>query len=320
MATRHLYHLEDVVATLLFSIQQNKRQTAKEASGELLASQEQDLLLRCLTLAWFLDDPESAYERERYDAFCAKDAQALLGSLLRTGYDMPEVNALLDVGKPTVLRNAPKGPFDQIVLKGWTKSQTRTLGVLLTSAMKDRQQRRARHLLCPHVERHPEQVAQILILLGVAEPLATLVKTTTYLPMAHRIVRHALSSLVSTAPSRSPSVTISPAVGRILSLATDALSLWHCDTRPSSELRGAPVLVAEEQATRYWITSLQSHGGSLKEEDLHFQSQEDEESFYTQGFPHDIPDEWSDEERQKSHGIEVSKLPNPWVSAFGDCL
>lgn len=290
------------------------------AAGELLASQEQDLLLRCLALAWCLDDPESPYERERYDAFCAKDAQALLGSLLRTGYDIPEVDSLLDVGKPTVLRSAPKGPFDQIVLKGWTKSQTRTLGVLLMSAMKDKQQRRARHLLCPLVERHPENVAQILMALGVAESLATLVKTTTYLPMAHRIVRHALSSVVSTSTTRPLNITITPVVGRTLTIQSEALGLWHCDRRPFSDLQGAPVLVADPQATQYWVSLFQTHKGSLKGEDLHFQSQEDEESFYTQGFPHDIPDEWSDEERQKSHGIEVSNVPNPWVSAFGTCV
>lgn len=171
-------------------------------------------------------------------------------------------------------------------------------------------------LLTPLVKRQADQVAQILMALGVAESLAILVKTSTHLSIAQRILRHALSSLVSTTSTSPPRLTISLASERTLTLPAEALSLWHCDTRPLSELHGAPVLVAEEQATHYWITSLQTHGGSLKGEELLFQRPEDEESFYTQGFPHDIPDEWSDEERQKSHGITVSKHPNPWVPVF----
>jgi len=318
MATRHLYHSDDVAATLLFSIQQNQRRLAKEAASELLGSQEPDLLFRCLALAWFLDDPGSPYEKERYDAFCANDAQALLGSLLRKGYDLPEALPSLEFDDLTisVTRSTPETPIDRIALKGWTRSQTRTLGFALTSAMKKKSWTQMEVLLTPLVKRQADQVAQILMALGVAESLAILVKTSTHLSIAQRILRHALSSLVSTTSTSPPRLTISLASERTLTLPAEALSLWHCDTRPLSELHGAPVLVAEEQATHYWITSLQTHGGSLKGEELLFQRPEDEESFYTQGFPHDIPDEWSDEERQKSHGITVSKHPNPWVPVF----
>jgi hypothetical protein len=42
------------------------------------------------------------------------------------------------------------------------------------------------------------------------------------------------------------------------------------------------------------------------------------EQFYDTYFPDDIPDEWSNEERKKSHGIvpEESSMENIWRPAF----
>jgi hypothetical protein len=313
MATRHLYHVEDISATLLVAIQQNQRRIAKDAAAELVASHESDLLFRLLTLAWLLDEPDSPYQYQRAKAFEARDIEALLGSLLQAGYELPDCEALLEVPKPPpIKRGSPAG-----ILKGWTAGEVRALWTLITSSMAKRQWRRVGHLLCPHVQTHSDQVVSWLRLLGVSEPLASLVKTTAYLPLAHRIVRHALASLCSQ-PLEPKTVALSNASGRSLTLLPDALAQWNCDTRPLSNLVGSPHWIAEEP-TLYWSSLLADTKGRLQEGDLVFETEEGEESLYSQGFPMDIPDEWSDEERKKSHGLEYSKIQNPWQFAFDAC-
>ena len=57
-----------------------------------------------------------------------------------------------------------------------------------------------------------------------------------------------------------------------------------------------------------------------KESELVCKDEEKEDPFYSACFPKDIPDEWSEEERAKSHGIRLASLsPNPWVTAFVLC-
>jgi hypothetical protein len=296
MATRHLYHVEDISATLLVAIQQTKRRIAKEAAAELVASHESDLLFRLLTLAWFLADPDSVYESQRLRAFEAKNSPALLVALLQEGYEMPDLDSFQDFSSPKELDS---------------------LWDLVTSSVAKHQWRRIGHLLCPHIQHKAEQVASWLRKVGVSESLATLVKTTVYLPLAQRIVRHAAASLCSPASSLQSS-TLPIASGRSLTLSAEDLALWNCDTRPLSNLLGSPQWIAEEP-TLYWSSLLAETKGRIEGGDLVFETQEEEESLYSQGFPMDIPDEWSDEERKKSHGIEFSKIQNPWQFAFDAC-
>jgi len=317
MATRHLYHVEDISATLLVAIQQNQRSIAREAAAELIASEESTLLFRLLTLAWCLDEPDSPYQSQRARAFEEGDSEALLGSLLQNGYDLPEQEDLLEVGKP--MKGLLKGIPVQGTLKGWTKGQVQTLWNALTSAMSKGQWRRAAHLLCPHVQSNATQVALWMRTLGVPESFANLVKTTVYLPLAHRMVRHGLASVCAMALLMpSPVRCIIPtASGRTLTLSATALSVWACEARPITDLQGAPVWITEEP-TAYWVSLLERCKGT---KDLIFEDEEGEESLYSQGFPMDIPDEWSSEERRKSHGLSflTTKAPNHWRFAFDAC-
>jgi len=76
-------------------------------------------------------------------------------------------------------------------------------------------------------------------------------------------------------------------VGRVLTIPGNALKQWHLDPSPLWRLMGEPKFIYEDSP--YW-----NH--------LRAKYPEGSEEFYQAAFPHDIPDEWSVEERAKSHG------------------
>ena len=89
MATKHLYMLEDVLATLLYAIQTKKAQLAFQCAIELVESKEHDALWNTLTLAWLLTDPVREPVHAR--VFLTNNSYMLLQSLLDGGaYNLPD--------------------------------------------------------------------------------------------------------------------------------------------------------------------------------------------------------------------------------------
>jgi hypothetical protein len=76
---------------------------------------------------------------------------------------------------------------------------------------------------------------------------------------------------------------------------------------------GAPTWVLDAEASPFWKDLLKKHG---VDEQLNGRTAEATEAFYGEGFPNDIPDEWSDKERGKSHGLCVRFVENPWRGFF----
>jgi hypothetical protein len=100
---------------------------------------------------------------------------------------------------------------------------------------------------------------------------------------------------------------------------------------------GQPILVAEEGASAYWQAAVQEFEICIDRASLSlvFKDDEDQEEFYETYFPEDIPDEWSLEERKKSHDIPLLSVLSglsslsletdsllswhPWQTAFLLC-
>ena len=57
MATRNLYELDTVLATLLYAIELGNKTLAIQTTKELVISEESDIAKRTLTLAWWLSEP-----------------------------------------------------------------------------------------------------------------------------------------------------------------------------------------------------------------------------------------------------------------------
>jgi len=331
MATRNLYHVEDVAATLLYAIQTNQFLLSTQTFQELKDSEEGDLLHRLLTLAWILADPNHPRQAERATAFAASDSRALLGWLIvpekgeKTLPPLPESFAAEPPPRILVGHEAPPPPSTwRIRPKGWTEAQTGVLWRAVQDTIRRKVWTRAAELCAPLLDGNTRSVASLLLAMGVPLPLTDLLETTIFAPLATRILQHAFAVLarhtsladVSTPPT-SLRTQSSP---RAFALPIEALSLWRRPSRPLSNLLGSPTWVAEEDATQYWLQACARYGVTKQEEDLVCEDEEKEDPFYSTCFPKDIPDEWSEEERAKSHGIRITSLsPNPWVTAFVLC-
>ena len=92
MVTRNFYETDDVVATMLWAIQNNHQQLAFQALRELVESEESYLAQQALSLIWWLTDPADRMEQNRCDAFKEKDPFKFLCALLasNTSFDLPD--------------------------------------------------------------------------------------------------------------------------------------------------------------------------------------------------------------------------------------
>lgn len=323
MATKHLYHVEDVGATLLYAIQTNHPLLATQTFQELGDSGESDLRFRLLTLAWILSPPTHPHQGDRAAAVAAMDARALLASLLGSPYDLPALPEPIELAPPPSPTDAPAvPPAWRITPIGWTPQQTGVLWNVVSGMLRRKGWKRVAHLTRPLLTGNVRAAVSLLTALGVAPSIAELLETTVFAPLATRILEHALASLVATPGTTAP-LNISKIskdaarTARALSLPIEALSQWRRPSRPVSDLIGSPVWVTDEDATQYWRSLCAAHGVVRQGDDL--VCNQEEEAFYVTGFPNDIPDEWSTEERSKSHGLLAPLVPNPWVPAFLLC-
>jgi len=104
-----------------------------------------------------------------------------------------------------------------------------------------------------------------------------------------------------------------------MKISVHGCTTWSVRAPPITDLLGSPVCIVNNPTT-FWkhvVTkySLKTEGDRITLPD------EVCEEFYETSFPSDIPDEWSDAERAKSHGfvVPVAGACNPWISAFLQC-
>jgi hypothetical protein len=325
MATKHLYECEDVGATLLYGIVRGEPIVAVRAAKELLDSEEHELLHKLLTLAWLLDSPDHPYESQRAQAVCDHNTEQLFYLLATT---MPMIAPLpekSDAPAPAHGRGTAtewtKHP------RGWSDAQAATALRAIQYALRKQYWQHAAYLAGPLIYGNTYALVSLLQLLGVKKPLIELLETTVFGPLAERILAHAFASLVHT-PTQAH---IQPRLralwnaklpvgkaGRLFTIPPEARSMWRVRAKPVTRLMGNPHLIADEDACAYWRKVVQTYG-IRKEEELVFAN--DEERFYDDCFPDDIPDEWSNEERAKSHGpsIETTLEWHPWQTAFLLC-
>ena len=314
MATKHLYVKEDVAAQLLYSLQTNAIVNANQAAKELQVSQEDDFLWSLLTFAWLLHDPAHPLEKERYTAFLQNDPAAFLRSL-RGGLVLPSLSVFPNESdyppaKPPKHCETTPEPIPWNTLpSGWSPSQAYTLWRTNRKALDKGYWEKAFRLTSPLLGSECEAVVSLIK--GLSSPtMANLLESTVFLPLSYRVLAHAFACANIQANKHTKCQEF-PEEGRNFSIDPLALQLWHIQSKPRTDLLGFPTLVAKHDATNYWKQITRLYGVT---ETLQFKREEDMEVFYTDYFPNDIPDEWSNEERQKSHGILVPEfMTNPWT-------
>lgn len=335
MATKHLYECEDVAASLLYGLAEGDSILAVRAAKELHVSDETDLLQRLLTLAWLLDDPGHSDESSRLQAFCKQDHQTLLYLLCASGkHSAPSLPEESDALPPSIESSTnPNIDGWTRLPNGWTAEQASRAFKAIRYALTKKYWQHAVYLTSPLIRGNTYALVSLLVALGVPTEFASLLETTVYTPLAHRILMHAFASLAA-----SPTTAFQPEkrlqaiwnasdpvgrTGRTLNISAGALAMWRLRRKSVSRLVGSPSLVAQEDATNYWRQAAETHCVSVKNGDIHFTDDDQQESFFQKYFHDDIPDEWSVDERKKSHDIEPSPPGEnswqPWQTAFLLC-
>lgn len=306
MATAHFYELEDVVATLLYSIQIQDDKTAIAAANELAVSDETATLHQTLWLAWMLGPPSTEHDSAAAKSYADNDYSTLLAILLST-----ETHLIPLAYKGTTDSKPVRTVIGDLLKKEVT--QYKRAEVLTTYA-------------APFLTGAKGDIVNLLEVYGAPKVLTEALSTSTNTyPISYRILVHAcyaaFPSIINQKdkPQRIVlnTTTDFSKFRRTFQINPLALAQWNLKTKPVTKLMGAPTLILDNPA-KIWRTVCRTHGVTREGVDLAFSSDELLEAFYLTYFPTDIPDEWSKMERAKSHGIVVppAKQLNPWTQLF----
>lgn len=321
MATRNLYNVDSVACTLLWGILKQDRILVGSTLGELIASDESDLANRLLLLGWVLSPPEPSYSRRCYDAWIADPNPLALGAAVISGssYELPplpEAPPLLprkQSGASVVVRPSWVFPVS------WTTTQQHSFAAALDFAVKRKHHTQAAWLssLLP-----TPTVCCILQSYGVVKPMTDLLESIVYAPLADRLVQHLFAALtVDKQPVARPLPRTKSDSSRSFSVSVLACDLWNVTPAAPQELLGLPIHVVHESASNYWKDLVEKCAITVVGDSFKAPTDDQLESFYSLGFPQDIPDEWSNVERVKSHPQwTVTSIKNVWRTAFLLCF
>lgn len=327
MPTRHLYEIQAVGAQLLYALFNGKHRLAIHAARELEESELSDLLFKLLTFAWILQDPESHQEYHRYSLFETQNTKQLLFSLLSdTPYELPEIPKIYELSHPSEGTKHPCPSWTKLP-DGYSDLEAGRLYWAVKRSLEKKHHDRAYRLSLPLLQHNTLSLANLIESFGISTHFSELLTTSVFAPFSQRILKHAFAILASN--KSIPEIKYPVAerewnsckIGRTFAIDPMALAVWHVRSKPIERLVGPPTLIFDEDTSPYWSRIIADTGAKLVDDDILFETEEAQESFYSKQFPNDIPDEWSDAERMKSHGISVPTTPkkNPWQVGFLLC-
>jgi len=327
MTTRNLYTSDTVLATFLSSFMSGDVKKAAQSAKELLISGESRLVKQAATFAWLCDDP--CYNTAtRIAAYNNPTVEPFLITLL-SGRSVPIPDK--SVAKPPL-------PYDtaiddtklawRIIPDGWTCGQANTLWISVKDALHNKNIKRATYLTSYLLTDNMPAMLSLVKALNINTTFQTMLETNNCAILSPRILSLAYASIVYTEPNKTITIPIvehiltaaplSGLVARTFRVLTQDCADWNVSIAPESELQGALLLI--ERGTTYWQEVVRTYNISFTESELQFATDELLEAFYTNYFPDDIPDEWSSDERRKSHGgimpTEQNPLYIPLASAF----
>ena len=309
MITQHLYTTDTVSATFLSSFFGGDVKTAALCAKELLVSGEQDQLRRLTTFAWLYDDP-TYNTANRLETFAT---EGFLQTLLSERKVVPIAIATSMPPPPYETPRSTSLPWT-LLPHEWTAGMANTVWKAVRDALAHKNYTRAMLLTAYLVRDQSNAIANLLTALGVKKVLIELLEATVNPELRLRILNLAYASLVYT---RREEANPNPVVehilnttlplgraGRNLAISANACAEWTVPIPQDSQFIGPVTFL--KNGTSFWRNVLDSSSIRIGEE-LVFPNDDDAvESFYTTYFPDDIPDEWSIQERQKSHGFAAS--------------
>jgi hypothetical protein len=308
MATKSLYEVEDVCATFMYALEHHNHILAMQAARELRVSDEMELLVNLITMAWLLCDPcdtppvlwpQTPSPENVFTALCSI---------------MEHVPRQFPQHKPQLLLPLP--PSHQVVQEAITtcishKCWRPCLRILVTLLHKDSSTLRS--ILCD--------------VMNVSDALLRTLDRILYIPLAERLLGHIVIQCMGLGPNPATpaplthryaviwNATWKGRAARTFHVPTEARAAWNL--RPKSHLRLQGTLLPSAimdatHRTQYWTLA----NPPPAEDDI--------ETWFYDHFPDDIPDEWSRAEIEKSHVYteHAAGSPGPrsdWHPAFLLC-
>jgi hypothetical protein len=285
MATRNLYERTTVEATFLYSIQTGSTEVAENALIELESSGIDTASL--LTKAWLLAPPQTRFleKEERRSAVLSLPPHRRSASLL----PFPPPANDLRTECPWTPLSVKKAPTVWHAIRDALEHGRVARAVRLALSVPDDD-------LVSLLESFSLNTTWLLLLLLVDMP-------------RDRVLFHAFANPTADPPRRSTPTRRTN--GRSFSIDPRALAQEGVSSPPTSLLLGLPIWVTEDDASPWWKAALRKYGIGVSGGFLEGATAEATEAFYTECFPNDIPDEWSNQERAKSHGLFVPFATNP---------
>jgi hypothetical protein len=310
--SRNLYETDDLAASLLHSLEERNVPLALTITNELLLSLETELVHNLLGFAWLLAQPDKDLTSQRFTAWRSRRYDILLSTFTSQRLALPSHTLVGDYPPlPTGNHEAPRNWHAKPV--GWTDTQCGTLWHRIQHAIENKQCWRA-YLLARPLLAYPSAFQSFLNAIGAPPDI---LKFTNYPHLHGQILEHAMYILAY--PPTPMEIVIQEPVeqGRLFTIQPNARNRWNVQPTLPTKLIGQPNFIFDDSP--YWNTQRNRYQIDLDTTGhIHYESEQLYQDFFQHNFPIDIPDEWSREEREKSHPASTNYAPepNPWASTF----
>lgn len=307
-----MYEVEDVVATLFHGLQTKQPLLTIQAAKELQNSQEDELLVNVVLMAWLLCDPHTCplplvpTKETVYECLCE--------IMDHFPAHLPKYTQPRSVSKPLAVHYQT------------TEMQNAALEVAVQTCFEKRYVNQCIRILTMLLHKDPEHMKRVFEIQGIPKSRAALFDRIMYTPLAERLVQHLViqqmfptSRIQNKYIQKYGTIWNSATKGlsaRSFQIPFHALAQWNIMPKLHTRIQNAllPESICDQNASLFWQNS-NIPSKESRDEDL--------ENWYSTHFPDDIPDEWSRAEIEKSHVYilpeKQAKGDHDWQPAFLLC-
>ena len=313
MASRSMYEVEDVVATLFHGLQTKQHLLVIQAAKELQNSLEDELLVNVVIMAWLLCDP---YTCPLLTPPSTETVYTCLCELMdQFPSQLPKYVPQRSVSTPLVVHYSSKD------------EQNAALKAAVQTCFEKKYAKQCIRILTMLLHKDPDHMKRVFETQGIANTYLDLFDRIMYTPLAERLVQHlVIQRMFSSPPSINKynqkyyeiwTTTKQGLHARSFQIPFHGLAQWNIIPKLHNRIQNAlfPEAIMDKNASLFWQNANIPSKESSDEDSL--------ETWYNTHFPDDIPDEWSRDEIEKSHVyILPEKQPKPdhdWQPAFLLC-
>jgi hypothetical protein len=312
-----MYEVEDVVATLFHGLQTKQHLLVIQTAKELQNSQEDELLVNVVIMAWLLCDP---YTCSLSTPPSTETVYTCLCELIdQFPSQLPKYEKQRSVSTPLIVHYSS------------TDKQNAALDAAVQTCFEKKYAKQCIRILTMLLHKDPNHMKHVFETQGISNTYLDLFDRIMYTPLAERLVQHLViqrmfASPVSTNKYNQKYSSIwmdaykQGISARSFQIPFHALAQWNIMPKLQNRIQNTllPDAIMDKNASLYWQNSNMSY--KTLDNDLEI------ETWYTTHFPDDIPDEWSRDEIEKSHVYippekqqKSQKPDNDWQPAFLLC-